>query len=102
MYYDVTIGHARVSYPYCLALTKSYYGRGNQPSWMNNVRCSGAEKRVEDCAFDGWHEKRCTAQESAGAVCGTYCYRSVATHKIVVPHNVTPPAGAAKSAGTVR
>ena len=63
---------------------------------MNNVRCSGAEKRVEDCAFDGWHEKRCTAQESAGAVCGTYCYRSVATHKIVVPHNVTPPAGAAK------
>ncbi|XP_065835401.1 neurotrypsin-like isoform X2 [Oscarella lobularis] len=51
------------------ALVGSYYGSGSRPPWMNNVRCTGVERRIEDCAFDGWYESGCPETHSAGVVC---------------------------------
>ena len=52
------------------ALVGSHYGSGSRPPWMNNVRCTGVERRIEDCAFDGWYESGCPETRSAGVVCG--------------------------------
>ena len=51
-------------------LPNSYYGDGSRPPWMNGVRCSGTETRIEDCLFLGWHQSSCSAGQSAGVVCG--------------------------------
>ncbi|XP_065835665.1 neurotrypsin-like isoform X2 [Oscarella lobularis] len=67
---DARIFCRQLGYKDVVMITRnSYHGNGSQPSWMNNVRCLGVEKRIEDCPFDGWYERRCSERESAGAIC---------------------------------
>ncbi|KAG8224404.1 hypothetical protein J437_LFUL004010 [Ladona fulva] len=37
--------------------------------WMDNVYCTGEEKRLSDCRFDGWGLSDCSPAEAAGVVC---------------------------------
>ena len=37
--------------------------------WMDNLYCTGEEKNLSSCRFDGWGANDCTSSESAGVVC---------------------------------
>ena len=41
------------------------------PFWMDNIYCSGGEKNLTDCRFDGWGSSDCQESEAAGVVCQT-------------------------------
>lgn len=36
---------------------------------MDNVFCSGSEKELADCRFDGWGNSDCNDTEAAGVIC---------------------------------
>ena len=36
---------------------------------MDDVRCTGLETRLEECAFNGWDKSDCLAGEQAGVEC---------------------------------
>jgi hypothetical protein len=38
---------------------------------MDNIYCSGDERQLADCRFDGWGTSDCEASEAAGVVCST-------------------------------
>jgi hypothetical protein len=44
------------------------YTAGNGTIVADNVRCTGAEVRLQDCRFRGWGIHRCSFQEAAGQV----------------------------------
>ncbi|XP_076308239.1 lysyl oxidase homolog 3A-like [Tachypleus tridentatus] len=37
--------------------------------WMDNLYCTGKERRLQDCPFDGWGIHDCNPSEVAGVVC---------------------------------
>jgi lysyl oxidase-like protein 2/3/4 len=36
---------------------------------MDNLYCTGEEKNLTACRFDGWGANDCTSSEAAGVVC---------------------------------
>ncbi|XP_065830758.1 scavenger receptor cysteine-rich domain superfamily protein-like [Oscarella lobularis] len=52
--------------------TGSTFGSTSITMWMDEVRCNGNEKQLQDCSFDGWgnYNYYCTRyQYNAGVVC---------------------------------
>ena len=47
----------------------SFYGPGNGSILMDNVQCTGAESRLQDCSFKGWTLNDCSHQDDAGVQC---------------------------------
>ncbi|XP_003729613.1 scavenger receptor cysteine-rich domain-containing group B protein [Strongylocentrotus purpuratus] len=45
------------------------YGRGSDPTYLDEVGCLGYESRLADCSHDGWGIEDCTHSEDAGVYC---------------------------------
>ena len=46
-----------------------YFGAGSGPIAMDEIRCTGRERRLQDCQFDGWFKHNCKHTEDAGVRC---------------------------------
>lgn len=52
------------------ATHNSHFGPArHERFWMDNLYCTGEEKLLSTCRFDGWGSSDCTVAESAGVVC---------------------------------
>ena len=49
--------------------TSSYFGGGTGDIWLDNVRCSGNEESLNDCAKNTIGEHNCGHDEDAGVRC---------------------------------
>ena len=49
---------------------RAAFGAGTGRIWMDDVRCSGDESRLADCAFRGWGRNNCRHNEDVGVSCG--------------------------------
>ncbi|MBN3300092.1 DMBT1 protein, partial [Amia calva] len=47
----------------------AWFGEGNGPVWLNDVRCMGSEPSLLDCSSAGLGSQRCTHAEDAGVIC---------------------------------
>ncbi|XP_062993640.1 deleted in malignant brain tumors 1 protein-like [Elgaria multicarinata webbii] len=47
----------------------AHFGRGNDPIWLDDVKCKGTEAALRDCRLKGWGEHNCNHGEDAGAIC---------------------------------
>jgi len=47
----------------------SMFGPARRRFWMDNLYCTGEEKNLSSCRFDGWGANDCTSSEAAGVVC---------------------------------
>lgn len=57
---------------------KSFFGRGHDQVWLDDVDCTGDEKYLIDCRHRGLGEHDCDHNEDAGLICsGTTSYTPV-------------------------
>ncbi|XP_061081225.1 adhesion G protein-coupled receptor E2-like [Conger conger] len=47
----------------------AYFGKGLEPTWMDEVQCTGVESYLTDCAHIGSAQEDCAHSEDAGVVC---------------------------------
>ena len=67
---DGNIVCQQLGYPTALGVFHSgYYGPGSGPVLMDNVRCNGSEKHLDECPFKGWGITDCTHNNDAGVEC---------------------------------
>lgn len=45
------------------------FGNARRKFWMDNLFCTGKEKELSECRFDGWGQSDCDHSEAAGVVC---------------------------------
>jgi len=54
--------------------TSTHFGLGIGTIWLDNLRCTGSERRLIDCVHNGFGIHDCGHTEDAGLVCGgRYC-----------------------------
>lgn len=51
------------------AFPRAAYGKGTGQIWMDELACSGSEKRLAECTFTGWGAHDCSHKEDAGVKC---------------------------------
>ncbi|XP_048016490.1 deleted in malignant brain tumors 1 protein-like isoform X2 [Megalobrama amblycephala] len=61
------------------AHSNAHFGQGNDPIWLDNVRCSGSELFLTQCSHNPFGDHDCRHQDDAGVVClkGEYSIRLV-------------------------
>ncbi|KAL9694212.1 hypothetical protein quinque_013497 [Culex quinquefasciatus] len=46
-----------------------HFGKAKRKFWMDNLFCTGKERELADCHFDGWGHSDCEPSEAAGVIC---------------------------------
>ncbi|KAL0992693.1 hypothetical protein UPYG_G00096870 [Umbra pygmaea] len=47
----------------------AFFGQGSDPTWMDNVKCSGSERELKQCPHNGFGQEDCSHGEDAGVIC---------------------------------
>ena len=69
---DANVVCRQLGYGRALTAAKSAaFGRGQGKIWMNNVRCTGNESSITQCAHKRYGNGDCSHGNDAGAVCST-------------------------------
>ena len=50
-------------------LPNSAFGAGTGPIFLDNLRCSGLERRLVECSHAGFEVNNCNHDQDAGIVC---------------------------------
>ena len=61
------LGHGRA----VTAAKSAAFGRGQGKIWMNNVRCTGNESALTNCAHNRLVKGNCSHGDDAGVVCSS-------------------------------
>ncbi|XP_014458569.1 deleted in malignant brain tumors 1 protein [Alligator mississippiensis] len=48
---------------------KAHYGQGREPTWLDDVNCTGTENTLYDCRARPWGENNCNHREDASVIC---------------------------------
>ena len=67
---DATVVCHQLGYGRAVAALAAY-GGGSGPIWYDNVRCSGSEASLSQCAHRGLGVHSCDHSEDAGVICGS-------------------------------
>ena len=52
--------------------TAGTYGLGAEPTWLDEVTCTGTECSVESCTHAGWGMENCGHTEDVAIKCGNF------------------------------
>ncbi|KAM9456647.1 scavenger receptor cysteine-rich domain-containing group B protein-like [Clarias gariepinus] len=47
----------------------AHFGQGSEPTWLDNVQCTGTERMLNICSHKGFGVENCGHHEDAGVVC---------------------------------
>ena len=47
------------------------FGQGSGPIWLDDVKCSGTESRLDECRHRGWGVEDCQDDETIAIRCQT-------------------------------
>ncbi|XP_075770474.1 scavenger receptor cysteine-rich domain-containing protein DMBT1-like isoform X2 [Pelodiscus sinensis] len=60
----------------------AYFGRGSDPIWLDDLRCTGTEAALSDCRARPWGDNNCNHGEDAGVVCSDFPLPEVAPSRL--------------------
>ncbi|XP_069120537.1 scavenger receptor cysteine-rich domain-containing group B protein-like [Argopecten irradians] len=66
---DARVVCRQLGYSGGIARSHAYFGRGEEPTWLDDVRCDGSETRIQECRSSPWGNENCNHGEDAGVVC---------------------------------
>ncbi|KAF5895102.1 deleted in malignant brain tumors 1 protein-like, partial [Clarias magur] len=64
------------------------FGPGSEPTWLDDVQCTGTERMLNICSHKGFGEKNCGHHEDAGVVCSNF---QTPTLTRISPNSVVSP-----------
>ena len=69
-YRDANVVCKQLGYElYELRFLRAYYGEGQGPIWLDNMRCSSNDRSVSECDHAGWGVHNCEHDEDASLCC---------------------------------